>query len=184
MRVVRDRGDARWLPSRFRFALFRLIAYFMLRAARQETAPGTIMAIEPDQSAVENYLVAGMVFLMTASFTAALLAAVMPFVVACVLALPATLAMVQVPILGCGLTVTPLLRKLTGVPRERDMAINSAILMLLAIATAALLALHTSPLRHAGIAFLLLAGVNALAAVVVFLLRRAIADSERRFGVE
>jgi hypothetical protein len=52
----------------------------------------------------------------------------------------------------------------------------------MAIAAAAVLAVGTSPLRHAGTAFLFLTAINAMASVVVFAMRRSIAETERRFG--
>ncbi|HEU4521240.1 MAG TPA: hypothetical protein VFT12_04500 [Thermoanaerobaculia bacterium] len=58
MRVVRDRPEARWLPSRFRFAAFKLAAWMLYRAAPRRRQPGLVVAIDRDQTAVESYSMA------------------------------------------------------------------------------------------------------------------------------
>ncbi len=68
MRIVRDRADARWLPSRFNFALFRLFAYLRLRASRPQPQPGLMLAVERHQSAAENNIVCIVMIVVVASF--------------------------------------------------------------------------------------------------------------------
>jgi hypothetical protein len=184
VRVVRDRGDARWLPSRFHFALFKLFAYFRLRIAKPEPRPGVVMTIDPHQSALENYIVAVSVLLVTTCFTASLFAASMPFGAACIVAIPVTAVMIHVPIVFFGTVISPMIRRVTGLSDEGAIAINSAILMTVTIAAATMLAAGASPLRGIGTLFLLLAGANAIAAVAVFMMPSAMAAAETRFGVE
>jgi hypothetical protein len=181
--VVRDRGDARWLPSRFNFALFRLIAYLRLRTSNPESRPGIAMSIERHQSATENYLVAACVLVLWIAFTAAMLASVMPFPLACIVAFPAAALIVHlVPMCLIGLLVAPVARKITGNSALNNIAVSSAIMIVMTIAAAAVLATGTSPLRYVGTAFLFLTAINALASVVVFTMQRSIAETERRFG--
>src|SRR5688500_10333131 len=73
LKIVRDRLDARWLPSRFRFAIFRLIAYVVFRLTRQKEERGIVVVIDRDQSAIENYSVAAVVMLVVTSFAYAAL---------------------------------------------------------------------------------------------------------------
>jgi hypothetical protein len=181
--MVRDRGDARWLPSRFNFALFRLMAYLRLRTSNPESTPGIALSIERHQSATENYLVAACVLALWIAFTATMLASVMPFPLACIIAFPAAALIVHlVPMCLVGLLVAPASRKITGHSAPDNLAISSAIMIIMTIAAAALLAAGTSPVRYAGTAFLFLTAINALASVVVFTMRRSIAETERRFG--
>src|ERR1043166_10136563 len=70
--VVFDRPDARWLPSRHRVALARLIAYAKLRGARADAknAEHLILSIDRDQTAAEMNVVAIWVFLTTTCYIA------------------------------------------------------------------------------------------------------------------
>jgi hypothetical protein len=181
VRVVRDRGDARWLPSRFNFALFRLIAYFRLRTAKPETTPGVVMAVHRHQTAAEAYLASVCVFLVIASFIASLLASSMPFGAACIVAIPTSAIVIPPMVVAVGI-VARLARKTINLSSDHNIAVSSVMLMAIIIAAATLLAAGESPLRHVGTAFLLLVGANAVAAVAVFMMERPIADAERRFG--
>ena len=55
MNVVVDRPDGRWLPSRHRFALARLIGYLRLRRAKAAVrhSEHLILPIDRDQTAAE-----------------------------------------------------------------------------------------------------------------------------------
>lgn len=59
MRLVRNNPDARWLPSRFRYPLGRLIAALVLASRRksQETK-GLVLAVERDQNPFESNAIA------------------------------------------------------------------------------------------------------------------------------
>ena len=183
MTMVRDRGDARWLPSRFNFALFRLVAYLRLRTSDPESRPGIALSIERHQSATENYLVAACVLVLWIAFSAVMLDSVMPFPLACIVAFPVAALIVHlVPMCLIGLLVVPAARKITGHAALDNIAISSVIMIILTIAAAAVLAAGTSPVRYVGTAFLVSTAINALASVVVFTMRRSIAETERRFG--
>ncbi len=184
MNVVRDRADGRWLPSRFDFALFRLFAYFRLKTIRPEHTPGLALSIHPHPSPIANYLISFCVLVVIAAFLASIIATTLPLGAACLLALPATVALVTVQIVVMGSVITPLVRKVTGMGSAACIAMNSVLMSAIAVAAAALLAVGVSPLRHVGTAYLLLLAANAVASVVVFLMQRPIADLERRYGVE
>jgi peptidoglycan-N-acetylglucosamine deacetylase len=71
VKIVRDQPHARWLPSRFRFAAFRLLAWAIFRSKQQPAAQpdGTlILGIDRDQSALENYTMAVWMSVVTTSF--------------------------------------------------------------------------------------------------------------------
>jgi O-antigen/teichoic acid export membrane protein len=182
--VVRNRADGRWLPSRFDFALFRLFAYFRLKTIEPEETPGLVLSIERHQSAIENYMISFCVAVVLAAFLASILDVTLPLVAACLLALPATAVLVALQIVMMGSVITPLVRKVTGMSGAACIAMNSILTSAIAIAAAILLAVSSSPLRHIGTAYLLLLAANAVASVLVFLMRRPIADLERKYGVE
>lgn len=184
MTVIRDRADARWLPSRFDFALFRLFAYFRLRTIRPEPKQGIALSVERHQSAIENYIIPTCVSVVIAAFIASIIASRLPLEVACLIALPAAAVLIPMQMVLTGVAITPLVRKLPGMTSVSRIAVNAAVLSTMAITAAALLAAGPSPLRHIGTAYLTLIAANAVASVVVFLMQRPIADLERRYGVE
>jgi hypothetical protein len=182
--VVRDRADARWLPSRFDFALFRLFAYFRLKTIQPVVKRGLVLSIERHQSAVENYLITICVCVVITAFLASIIAATLPLGAACLIALPATGVLVSVEIVMMGVAIAPLVRKVTGMSGAASIALNSVVMSAIAMTAAVLLSVSSSPLRHIGTAYLILIAANAVASVVVFLMQRRIADLERRYGVE
>lgn len=184
MTIVRDRADARWLPSRFNFALFKLFAFARLKMAKPEPQPGLALAIERNQSAAENYAVTIVVFIVLAAFVASLLATSLPFGTACLVAVPTTAVLINVQVVGVGAILIPFVRKLTRSRPEIGIALNSAITAMFVTAAAAFLAVSDSSVRHFGTAFLILIAANAVAAIIVFVLQRPIADAERAYGVE
>ena len=184
MNVVRDRADARWLPSRFDFALFRLFAWFRLKTTPPQEQKGLVLSIERHQSAIENYLVAICVWFVIAAFLASIFAATLPLGAACLIALPATGVLVSVEIVVMGTVIVPLIRKLTGISGQAGIAVNSVITSAIALTVAAFLAVSSSPLRFIGDVYLILVAANALASIVVFFMQQQFDDLERRYGVE
>ena len=184
MNAVRDRAEARWLPSRFDFALFRLFAYFRLKTSKPEPQPGLVLAIERHQSAIENYLVALCVWIVIAACLASIIAATLPLSAAWLIALPATGVLVSVEIVVMGVAVAPLARKLLRLSDQAGVAVNSVVTGFFAMACAVLLTTSSSPLRHIGTAYLALLAANVVASAVVFLMQRKIADLERGYGLD
>lgn len=184
MTVIRNRADARWLPSRFDFALFRLFAYFRLKAMKPEPQPNIALSVDRHQNAVENYLLPACVVVVIAAFLASIMATAIPFGAACAIALPAAVLMIDIHVVLMGVAITPLVRKVTGTRSDSGIAVSSAIVTAAAFASAVLLAAGRSPLRHVGTTYLALLAANALAFPVVLLLRPRIADLERSYGVE
>ena len=159
MRIVRDREDARWLPSRFRFALFRLLAFVRMTFTKPRERRGIIIAIDPDQSTLENTTIS----IWFSATTTCFFAALMPIAVA----IPATILFVQIP-----------MYIVAGGQR-----VNSKVLISLAAIAAAYLATTPSWIRFAAWQFLAMIALNAVAALILLPLRGAVRRMEARCGL-
>jgi hypothetical protein len=181
MRFVRGRTDARWLPSRFNFALFRLLAYQRLRTARPETGD-TILGIDHHQSAFESYSVSVWVVLTLTCYVWALLFSAWPLPVGLAVAFPIAGVGIQIPFYVSGLVLAPAWKSLTRSNPASNIDINSAMLMTMLIAAAAYFAVHPTWVRFVARLFLVAVATNAAAAVVVYFLRNRIDRLEGSFG--
>ena len=159
MRIVRDREDARWLPSRFRFAIFRLIALIRMTFTAPRERRGIIIVIDRDQSTFENYTISIWYMATIACFFAAL----MPLPIAIL----ASTLIVQIPLFFLG-----------GGQR-----MNSRVLMSLAAIAAAYLAASRTWIRFAAWQFLAIVALNAVAALIMLTLRGAVRRMEARCGL-
>jgi hypothetical protein len=173
MRIVRGRADARWLPSRHNFALFRLAAYLKLRTARPERRD-IIMVIDRHQSAFENYVVAAWTFFTVTCIIAATLFRTLALPMALAAAVPTALVIIEIPIYVTGAVLTAW--------KGNHLQAQSIAFMLMLTATAAWLATKTSWVRFVAWQFLGLVALNAIAAAAVFLLRGSIARLENAVG--
>lgn len=173
MKVVRGRADARWLPSRFRYALFRLIAWVRMRAARPEARDVTLM-IDPDQNNLESPLIGIWATLTITGYAVGTLFASWPLVLAIPAGILVAITCLEIPIVTLGV----LLRK-----RKSNIALNSVVLMSLLVA-AALYFTRAHQLWMRVVAWQFLGGValNALAAPFAFLLRGSMAEMENAVG--
>ncbi len=180
MRVVRNRADARWFPSRHNFALFRLAAYLHLRRARPEHRDG-ILVIDRHQSATETWLVMSWVTLTFACYLATTLFVDWHIAIALPLSLPLAVALLEVPAILSALTIAPLFHSITRA-RTNGFRVNGVVIMLLFSAASAYFALHPTWIRFVAWQFLALLALNAIAAVIAFPLRHAIAHLEAQVG--
>lgn len=176
MNVVRGRAEARWLPSRHSLALFRLAAFVRLSMARAEPAEVTLF-IDPHQSAVESYAVSIWYSLTTLAFVAAVLPWPLPVSIAA--AIPLSMIVIQIPLYVVGLAIAPLF-----VRDENRQRFVSGGMLLVHIAAAAFFATQPSWVRFAGWVVLAPVAANAIAAVLAFFLRGAIAKLEARVTCE
>ena len=165
MRVVRGRRDARLLPSRHRFALFRLVAFLRLRAAKPEPRDGLILVVDRDQTAIEHHAISLWIVLTVTCYFAATLFGSWPLPLALPAAFFVAAMAVEVPLLVFGTFVSS--------------RVNSVLCMLVFIAAAAWFATQRSWARFAAWQFLAVIALNAVAAAIVFLLRGPIARLER-----
>ena len=159
MRIVRDREDARWLPSRFHFALFQLVAFTRMLATRPRERRGIMLMIDRDQSEIEQYTVAIWIVLTVSC----LLAAIMPIALAFVL----TPLALQIPLYISG----------------RGIRFNSILLMTLIAIPAAVLATKPVWIRYAAWQFFAMIALNAFAALIMLALRGKVRKMEERCGL-
>ncbi|HVR41708.1 MAG TPA: hypothetical protein VMU84_21605, partial [Thermoanaerobaculia bacterium] len=122
MNVVRDRAEARWLPSRHHYALFRLFASLRYRFAKPQPVRGLMLMIDRDQSTLENFTT-GLWMLAT---LIAFLAAQVGFLIA----IPLSLIVIQLPLHTLG----PLIRRVAKVPGQQATSIATLTLYALAAA--------------------------------------------------
>jgi hypothetical protein len=174
MRLVRDRAEARWLPSRHRYALVRLIAFAMLRGARPEPRRGLILAVDRDQSAAENMAIGVWAVLTTAFYFAAPMHGAWKL-----FAVPLALIAVQVPIYLMGAVVLPLFGRPFYAYNHRH---NSAFLWVLLMLASSYFATTGGWTRFVAYFFFGVVALNALAAIVMFALAGKVAEREARCG--
>jgi hypothetical protein len=180
VRVVRDRADARWFPSRHNFALFRLAAYLCLRRARPEHRDG-ILIIDRHQSVTETWLVMSWVTLTLACYLAATLFVDWHIALALPVSLPLAVVLLEVPAILSALTIAPLFHSIARASTN-GVRVNGVVIMLLFSAASAYFARHPSWIRFVAWQFLALLALNAIAAMIVFPLRHSIARLEAQVG--
>jgi len=159
VRIVRDREDARWLPSRFHFALFRLAAFVRMTFTRPQERRGIIVAIDREQTTIEHYTISIWFTATVACFFASL----MPVAIALVVAMIA----VQFPIFMVG----------------RGKSVNTVVLMSPATIAAAVLTTTPTWIRFAAWQFLAVLAMNAIAEIVMLTLRDEVKRMEARCGL-
>ena len=159
MRIVRDREDARWLPSRFHFALFQLFAFGRMLVTRPRERRGIMLVIDRDQSEIEQYAVAVWIVLTVSC----LFAAIMPFALAVVV----TPFALQIPLYISG----------------RGIRFNSILIMTLIAIPAAVFATKPVWIRYAAWQFFAMIALNAFAALIMLALRGKVRKMEERCGL-
>jgi hypothetical protein len=172
--AVTDKPEARWLPSRHRFAMTRLIAYAKLRGARAlaNDAEHLILPIDRDQTAAEMSGVAVWVFFTTVCYISATLPLIFP--VAIIAAIPLAAIVLQFPIVVIG----PIVRMMIG---DGDhIKIISMITMALLVIASSYLAVSSSWPRYVAWFFFAALMVNGAAAILVWLLRDGMREAEER----
>ena len=181
MKVVRGRADARWLPSRFSLALFRLFAFLRMRNAKPETRDVALI-IDRNQNAMESFALSVWIPLTLACYVAAMLPARWPRSIAVIVALPIAVALPQIAITVLGTMLIPLWNAVTRRRVENVMRATSAGMMLPFFAATLWIARSHSWARFAAWQVLVLAGLNAIAAAILFLLRDSMAELESSVG--
>ena len=170
MRVVRDRAEARWLPSRFHFALGRLTAYLVYRRTAPREQCGLALAIDRNQNSIESYVASIGVLVVTACYTSVVLARFVHPVAAGLLAAPTVLIILQF--------VIPLLPLAAG---RYAADVNSMFLTIAIVALSLYFGVSGGWVQVVARAFLAVMLLNALAAVAVWPLRRRFLELEARY---
>ncbi|HSP35549.1 MAG TPA: hypothetical protein VLU46_14660 [Thermoanaerobaculia bacterium] len=161
MRIIRDRADARWLPSRFNFALFRLFAYLRLRASRPQPQRGLILSVDRYQSSAENNIVCTVMVFVVASFFHSMLVGIP----AAILALQAAAELWR-----------PIVRLFAG-PAGSTVEAGSNLILAAIIGGA----LYFARTDLVSLVFLGAVALNVIAAAIMFTLRGRVAELERSF---
>ena len=172
MKIVRGRADARWLPARFNFALFRLYAFARMKTAAPDPRD-VALVIDRNQNRMESFTVGVWATLTLACYAAATLFASWPLPLTIVASIVAAITFLEIPIGVVGLFVRR---------TEKNNGLNSVVLMTLLVAMAIYFARAQSWVRYAAWQFLGLVALNAIAACVAFLLRGAIERTEHAVG--
>lgn len=172
MRIVRGRADARWLPSRFNFALFRLYAFVRMKTAKPEPADVSLV-IDRNQNPIESAVLSVWTTATIACYAAGTLFASWPLPLALLAGIPVAITCLEIPIVVVGLALRN---------RENNIPLNSAVLMVLLIAAAAYFARAQTWVRFAAWQFLAAVALNAVAAAIVFSMRDTIAEMENAVG--
>jgi len=157
----------RWLPSRHHFALARLIALVMLKTTRPSprNADRVVFAVDRHQSTIENYAVSIWFLITMTCYIAALLPLSAP--VAVVTAFPLAMIAIQIAVVAGGLLV-------------RSMRANAFVMMLGGVTASLHFATRATWARFAAYAFLGVVALNAVAYVVMWLLRDHVRELELR----
>lgn len=171
MKVVHGRADARWLPSRFNFALFRLYALARMKLAGPEPADVSLV-IDRNQNPIESAVLSTWTTGTLACYAAGTLFESWPLPLALLAGVPVAITCLEIPIVVVGL----LLR------HRANNSLNSFVLLSLLIAAAAYFVRAQSWIRFAAWQFLGAVALNVIAAVIVFPLRGSIAEMENATG--
>ncbi|HYM60882.1 MAG TPA: hypothetical protein VEZ11_08315 [Thermoanaerobaculia bacterium] len=189
MRVVWDHPEARWLPSRFRFAVFRLFAWYRFRAAATQTQrlDRVALAIDRDQSAVEQYSIAAWTLLTQSCYLAAfitsrwhvagpwraLAVALTPFLAA---------VLVEITFIATGAVLVPLWNATAGSRIENNIRLNSIVQMAILLLASAYFAGAAGWVRPVAWIAIAVFAMNGAAAVVLFAMRRRLEALDREYG--
>lgn len=172
MRIVRGRADARWLPSRFNFALFRLFAFLRMKRAKPEPAEVSLV-LDRNQNPIESAVLSTWTAATLTCYAAETLFDAWPLPLALLAGIPVAITCLEIPIIAIGVALRH---------RANNIPLNSFVMMSLLVLAAAYFARAQSWIRFAAWQFLGFVALNALAAVIVFLLRGAIAELENAMG--
>jgi hypothetical protein len=173
--VIRDRPEAELLPSRRRFALAKLIAFVRASLARERTPPAThvSLAIDRDQDAVEMYSVGAWYTLTTAIYVVALTPLPLPFAIATSVVL--TPWIIQIPFYISGGVIPAM--------RNRDnRTLNSVWMLTLLTIASSFVAVMPTPARFVAWFFFGVIALNAIAFVILWMLRGKVRELETRCG--
>ncbi len=171
--------EARWLPSRFDLSFFRLFAYLRLRFSTPVVPVEPHMfATDRHQSTMEVYMIAIWSYVMTVHYTVDLLLYWTTLPVALIIALPMAPVIIHLLFFFSGLCLAPIfVRKTNHVP------FNSRVIQWIFLAASVLAFLRGRPVtRIIALMTLAAASINALAMVILFLIRGRVAKLEADYA--
>jgi hypothetical protein len=180
VRIVRGHGEVRRFPSRHNHGLFRLGSYLRLRGARPEPHNG-ILVIDRHQSNTETWAVAIWMMLTMSCYLAVALFPAWPILLALLVGAAVAVFAVHVAIVLGGVLISPAGNALARLGLLPFRVINMFMLLPM-VAASASFATRATWIRFVAWQFLGVMALNALAAVIVFLLRDSIAQLEGSMG--
>ena len=172
MKIVRGRADARWLPARFNYALFRLYAFLRMKTAKPEPADVSLV-LDRNQNPIESAVLSTWTTATLMCYAAETLFDAWPLPLALLAGIPVAITALEIPIVALGV---PLRNRGYNIP------LHSFVLMSLLTAAALYFARAQSWIRFVAWQFLGAIALNAIAAGIVYLLRGAIAEMENATG--
>jgi hypothetical protein len=183
VKIDRPQAIVPWIPSRHRYALFRLVAYVRLLLARRNDYAldeTKVLAIDRDQSTAETYAVSGLVSLTIVLFLTDVMSIRIHLAAAAAIAIPAAALAVSAAVVLTGTCITPLLHAI-GLPRgPHNINVNSTIMLLPVVLAASYFAASQRWVRVPAWFFLACIAANGLAAIALFMLRNRVREAEAR----
>ena len=176
MRAVRDRADARWAPSRFNFAIFRLAALIIGSRVKLERRAGEVLVIDRNQNSVESYAVSAWVVASLSAYMQSVMVRPIGWIAATLLSVPIVMALLQIIVVVGGLIVLP-------APGGDHTRFNGALLMTGFSGISAWMASTSLWSRYVGMLFLIIVAMNAVAAIALRVLGKQVAAADRERGV-
>lgn len=176
MKIVRHREDARLLPSRHNFALFRLFAYLRLLRAKQGSTL-SMFVIDRHQSAFETWTVGLWLLLASSCYLAEMFSPQLTLPFALLAGFVVALSAVQAGIVILGLTVAPLWKKLIR-SDILPFRVNAFTFMLLFAAASGWASLRPTWVRFVGWSSLGAFVLNVVAAALLHLMRDSVTHLE------
>jgi hypothetical protein len=163
--MVRDCPQAKWFPSRHRFALFRLLSLVRAKFSKppKMDVDHLLLAIDPDQSAVEHYIITLLIIITLTCYFSSMVAWPIAFLIAA--------TAIQACIVVGGLVVR-------GATSEIHLKRNSFFLMTAIVATSLYFAMQTSSARYVAWFFLGMVSLNALSWLILRILRNTVRELE------
>lgn len=175
-RIVRNRADARLLPSRRDFALFRLVAWMRLSRA-EPSRTSSMYFTDRHQTAVEMWTVGLWLLATTTLYVTDALSDRLHFAAALLTGfVTALLALQFTPVLS-GLVVAPVWRSIVS-RTTLPMRVNGFVVMFLFFASTGWAALRPSWVRYVAWWTITIAALNLIAAAVLYVFRDSIARLE------
>ncbi len=172
MKIVRGRADARWLPSRFNYALFRFYAFLRMKTAKPHPADVSLV-IDRNQNPIESVVLSTWTTATLACYAAETLFDAWPLPLALLAGIPVAITALEIPIVAVGVSLRH---------RGYNIPLNSFVLMSLMTVAAWYFTRAQSWIRFVAWQFLGAVALNAIAAVIVYSLRGAIAEMENAVG--
>lgn len=175
-RIVRNRADAKLLPSRHDFAIFRVIAWMRLSRAKPAST-STMHFADRHQSAAEMWTVGIWMLVASTLYATDALSFRLPLALAGIAGFAIALTALQLAVVVSGLVVAPLWRSLVR-HDTLPLRVNSIVVMSLFIAATAWASLRPGWVRYAGWMTLAAGALNLMAAILLRLFRNQIARLE------